>query len=295
VQAINAVESLDARWGNGPAHTGASASMHRNFLLVLTKPFDVAGIGIFNVQFSDGSPSAGYVYLRSLRRTRRTASGKSWVDPQPQADLLNDDSGGLQGYPAWYKSWKVLGTKYVLVAVTQPDVNYRDQGPVNGAFIDLAHAPHWNMINTEYQPRKVYVIQGIPPDYHPYGKKVLYMDTQYPFFYYGEFYDKNMKLWKLWYTPFAPYWNGDCKGQPGLENFATYAVDFKAKRMTYIKQVFNAHNCDVLDGMQPTVLKRAASGSLLKKFNKMQEHYLSKPPLPQYAEIEKAWVAKHQK
>lgn len=277
-------------------HLGNRSNGHAIFMLVLTYPYDLAGIGTYSRQYDNGQHSDNFIYLRSLRRTRRTANSRAWVDPQPQTDFLTDDANGLQGYPAWYKSWKLLGEKYILVSVTMPDPAYT-AGPINGEFLDINNSPHWNAINTKWQPRKVFVLEGIPPDYHPYGKKILYADYEYPFFYFGQFYDKNMKLWKLWRPRYAPYWNGTCQGdgQPGLQIFGTTEIDLKADRATFIKPPFNFLNCNSIDinYVQPSILKDAASGALLTKIHNLKNNYKKLPTLPQYKAIKNAWLSSH--
>src|SRR5690625_3314115 len=213
-------------------------SEHSRFLLVLTAPYDVAGIGVFTRKYRNGDPSTGYVYVKSLRRTRRTAGGKAWVNPQPKMTLLNDDSQGLQGNPLWYKNWQCKGVRYVLEVPDMPDANYANKIGTIKHWVKTSEWPHWNYNNTKWQPRKVFVLEGTPPDYHPYGKKVLYMDAKYPFFYHGEFYDKKGNFWRFWQTRYYPFWNGDCHGNPALGNFNTWEVDVKAGRTTYINQPY---------------------------------------------------------
>lgn len=290
--AQNVVMKWDGRYGGAPTLPGL-ADEHARFLLVLTAPYDIAGIGVMNRQFSSGKDDEGYVYVKALRRTRRTPGGKAWVDPQPKMTVLNDDSQGLQGNPLWYHNWQCLGERYVLEVVDMPDLNYANKIGDISNWVDTKDWPHWNYKNTKWQPRKVFVLQGTPPDYHPYGKKVLYMDASAPFFLHGEFYDKKGDLWRIWHTRYAPYWNGDCKGQPNIGNFNTWEVDLKLQRATYINQPINLHDCFDPSFMDPNILQRAASGEMQAQMDKAHEAYLKQPTLPEYAKVKAAWLAKH--
>jgi hypothetical protein len=265
---------------------------HARYLLVLTEPYDIAGIGVFTRQYSDGSLDDGYVYVRSLRRVRRTAGGKSWIDPQPKMDLLNDDNQGVLGYTGWYKDWQCKGKRHVLAVVNAPDGNYTKKGEIT-EWVNVNEAPHWNPIGTKWQPREVFVIQATPPDYHPYGRKDLYMDAKYPFYYNGEFYDKKGDLWKLWLTRYNPYWRGNCDGTPGLANFNTLAIDMQKLRATFIHQYLNQHNCLDPRFMESTILQKAASGAMQAELDKMSAAYRQRPLLPQHKERAEKWLKEH--
>lgn len=292
--AQNVIMKWDGRYGENTEPEGLP-NEHARFLLVLTAPYDIAGIGVVNRQFSDGKDDQGYVYVRALRRTRRTPGGKSWIDPQPKMTILNDDSQGLQGNPLWYSGWKCLGKKHVLATVDMPDLNYANKLGEIDEWVDTKNAPHWNYKNTKWQPREVFVLEGTPPDYHPYGKKVLYMDASAPFFLQGEFYDKKDSLWRIWQTRYSPYWNGDCNGQPNIGNFNTFEVDLKSERATYINQTINAHDCFDADFMDPSILQRAASGKMQAQMNKVHDDYMKRPALPQYKKVKAEWLEKHGK
>lgn len=265
---------------------------HARFLLVLTEPYDIAGIGVFTRQYNDGTADDGYVYVRSLRRVRRTAGGKSWVDPQPKMDLLNDDSGGVSGYPGFYKNWDCVEKRHILAVVDAPDGNYLEKGEIED-IVNVDEAPHWNPIDTKWQPREVFVVEGTPPEYHPYGKKVLYMDADYPFYYQGEFYDKKGDFWRIWQTRFYPFWRGDCNGQPGLGEMNTLAIDFQKERATYIHQYFNQHNCMDPRFMESSILQKAASGAMQAELDDMRADYEERPLLPQFKDRAEEWFSEN--
>jgi hypothetical protein len=272
----------------GETTLSGQGNEHARYLLVLTEPYDIAGIGVFTRQYNDGTADDGYVYVRSLRRVRRTAGGKSWVDPQPKMDLLNDDNQGVLGYPGWFKDWQCVEKRHVLEVVNAPDGNYQKKGRIEGV-VNLEEAPHWNLTNTKWQPREVFVLEATPPDYHPYGKKVMYMDADYPFYYHGEFYDKKGEFWRIWHTRYYPYWRGNCNGEPGYGNLNTLAIDFQNERATYIHQYLNGHNCIDPRFMESSILQKAASGAMQAELDDLAEQYEQRPLLPRYKERAEAW------
>jgi hypothetical protein len=63
--------------------------------------------------------------------------------------------------------------------------------------INLKDPPYGALLNIDYEPREVFVVEGIPPDEHPYGKKILYADAEFPaHFWEIDIYDKKGKYWK---------------------------------------------------------------------------------------------------
>ena len=259
-EAISAKMLMEGRTTGGESRIG-NPEDHARYLLTLSKPYDLAGLGIYTKQYNSGKLDDAWVYVKSIRRTRRVAGGKSWMDPQPKMDLLNDDNQGVNAYPLWYRSWKLLGKRTILAVVTGPNpkkqhkyADYVEQEP-----------PFWNP-STEltWEPREVYVIEAVPPAEHPYGKKVLYMDAKYPFFYQSELYDRKGTFWRLWRETYSPTTSVD--GKPGLTFFCTQAIDFQRNRATYIDIVStNLNNPDFNDNaFSPKMLQAAGQGGLDK-------------------------------
>ncbi len=233
---------------------------HARYLLVISKPYDLAGLGIFTKQYSTGKSDDAWAYVKSIRRTRRIAGGKSWMDPQPKMDLLNDDNQAMNAYPLWYQGWKLIGKRWILGIVTghKTDNKPHFEDNVEQAF------PYWNPTNVNWEPREVYVIEAIPPKEHPYSKKVLYMDAKYPFFYQSDLYDRKGEFWRMWrQTYFATTAKN---GQPGLSFNSTQAIDFQRNRATYIDIInTNLNNPEFTDkAFSPKMLQQAGSGGLDK-------------------------------
>jgi len=239
-----------------------TADDHARYLLVITKPYDIAGIGVFTKQYNNGKLDDGWAYVKALRRVRRIAGGKSWMDPQPKMDLLNDDNQGVLGYPGWFKSWQCKGKRHILAVTTAPDPN------IPYTFADAVKEdefPHWNPKGLIWEPREVYVVEGVPPDEHPYSKKVMYMDTKYPFYYHGEMYDRKGEFWRLWRQNYGPI--KTCTTGYGFTH--TMSIDFQNQRATYIRISLNKINCLSPEFFSPDVLKKAASGALAEEAGKL--------------------------
>lgn len=258
-EAISAKMLMEGRTTGGPARIGNEGD-HARYLLTLSKPYDLAGLGIYTKQYSNGNLDDAWVYVKSIRRTRRVAGGKSWMDPQPKMDLLNDDNQGVNCYPLWYKNWRLLEKRWILAVVTGPNPNLKHN---YNDYVEQS-APYWNPINVTWEPREVYVVEAIPPAEHPYAKKVLYQDVELPFYYQSDIYDRKGDLWRLWRETYSPITAKN--GKPGLTFFNTQAIDFQRNRATYIDIVStNLNNPEFNDNaFSPDMLQLAGGGGLDK-------------------------------
>jgi len=258
-EAKSAKMIMQGRTAGGPEMIG-NPEDHARYLLVLSKPYDLAGLGIFTLQYNNGKMDDAWAYVKSIRRTRRVAGGKSWMDPQPKMDLLNDDNQGMNAYPLWYQSWKVVGKRWILAVV---DGHKPNNKPQFKEYVEQA-TPYWNPTNVTWEPREVYVIDATPPKEHPYSKKVFYMDAQYPFFYQMDAYDRKGDFWRMWRES---YFRITAKnGQPGLGFNCTQAIDFQRNRATYIDILnTNLNNPALTDKeFSPDMLMQAGAGGLDK-------------------------------
>lgn len=257
-EAMSAKMLMEGRT-TGDASLGEEGD-HARYLLVLTKPYDLAGLGIFTKQYSTGKLDDAWAYVKSIRRTRRIAGGKSWMDPQPKMDLLNDDNQAMNAYPLWYQSWNLVEKRWVMAIVTghKADNKQHFENYVEQAF------PYWNPTNVVWEPREVYVLEAIPPKEHPYSKKLLYMDVQYPLFYQSDLYDRKGEFWRMWRQTYYATTAKD--GKPGLSFNSTQAIDFQRNRATYIDIInTNLNNPEfTTKAFSPKMLQQAGSGGLDK-------------------------------
>lgn len=167
-------------------------------LLFAHYPKDIAGLGTFTIRYNDGRLDDAWVYIRSVRRTRRL-SGGTWADPIGGTDQLQDEIEVMSANPAWYPKYKVLGKRTILGVVHSRWPAWRPkekEAQAKFPTVDLSRPPYWNPID-DWEPREVYVIEATMPEEHPYSKKVMYYDADAGVMLMGEYYDKSGELWKI--------------------------------------------------------------------------------------------------
>jgi hypothetical protein len=199
-------------------------------LLYAVAPFDIKGLGTFSIRYDSPQLEDNWAYIKSVRRTRRL-SGGSWMDTMV-GDQLQDEYDLWNARPSWYPEIKLVGKRWILAVLHTPlpvqDDSKKDTIDEYPR-IDIKNKPFWNPI-AEWEPREVYVIEATPPQVHPYGKKVLYMETKFPRFYMGEYYDKTGQFWKFQQVLSAPTKGDD--GYIGLPPYQGHTIDFKRKHAT---------------------------------------------------------------
>ncbi|GLZ24724.1 hypothetical protein Pstu01_13940 [Stutzerimonas stutzeri] len=211
-----------------PGHRG-DGTIKQKSVVALSAPYDLAGLGVYTVQSAQGKADEAYVYVKSIRRIKRTAGAAVWMDNQPQMDMLNDDNNGIDSYPLWYSDFRILGKRTILaVSYLEPmmSMHYEDLIEQSAPWINP------NPEHVVWRPTEVYVLEGTPPSEHPYGRKILYVGTDYPQPYAGEFYDKNDELWRMWRLWITQSTTPDGYTIP-TANYVQ-AIDLKAQRATFI-------------------------------------------------------------
>lgn len=201
-------------------------------VLVGLYPQDVKGVGTFSVQYDRADRlDDQWAYIKSARRTRRL-SGNSWTDPVGGFDFVNDDVGVWNSRPSRYVSAKLIGKRWILAST---DFSAKQSGKEGAADewqnLNFKDAPYL-MSEQKMTPREVWVVEGIPPAQHPYGKKVVYVDTKLPAIYHGEVYDKKGEFWRF----LTFHFNSLVGEKSGLKYYATTGgeyIDFKAMHGTF--------------------------------------------------------------
>lgn len=190
-------------------HTLGDGSVVKKQIIMTTSPYDNAGLGAFTITYRDGRPDDVWAYIKSIRRIRRI-SGGNWMDSLAGTDLLGDDNYGIDAHPNWYKSFKILSKRWMLVA--SHGVKYRERVEKRlNERINLKDPPYGALLDVDYEPREVFVVEAIAPDEHPYGKKILYADVEFPaLFWEVDIYDKKGAYWK-----FAQLVGGACDHADG--------------------------------------------------------------------------------
>jgi hypothetical protein len=119
------------------------------------------------------------------------------MDPIGGTDQLQDDINCHNAFPTWYPAYKLIEKKWVL-GVAHSVGNWDPSQPTleeQLPALDLQNPPYWNPID-EWEPRHVWVIEAITPSEHPYSKKILYCESEWPRIYHAECFDKRGELWK---------------------------------------------------------------------------------------------------
>lgn len=166
-------------------------------LLFFKAPSEVKGVGTYSVMYDSAKVPDVWAYVPAVRRTRRL-SGGAWMDPIGSSDQLQDDLEGFNARPCWYPEYKLVGKRWVLAAAnSKQDVwNLKASAPAKKYPTLDRSAPYWNL-NDSFEPREVYVVEAITPAQHPYSKKVLYIETEYPRVHYVEAYNRKGEFWKF--------------------------------------------------------------------------------------------------
>lgn len=192
---------MEGRLDGGPVSEGDGTISQKTYLFA-TSPQDIRGLGTFSIRYNDptsAKPDDTWAYLKSVRRTRRL-SGGAWMDPIGGTDQLYDDWDIWDAFPTKYRANKLVGKRWVLAVAHSPLVsvdNSKRDTPAEFPSVGLTEAPYYFPAkHIEWEPREVYVVEGTPPAEHPYSKKVVYMEVNFPRPYLGEMYDQKGEFWK---------------------------------------------------------------------------------------------------
>jgi len=220
---------LEGKLSGDPVEGDGSVAWKQ--LLFAHYPKDIAGIGTYTVRYNDGRFDDSWVYLRSVRRTRRL-SGGAWSDPIGGTDQLQDEIDVMSANPAWYPAYKVLGKRTIFGVVHSRWPAWHPDEKTEQAIyptVDLSKPPYWNPID-DWEPREVYVIEATMPEEHPYSKKIMYYDPDAGVMLMGENYDKNGELWKILLFNASSLTARD--GGSALISNQGHTIDFKRRHAT---------------------------------------------------------------
>ena len=187
--------SMKGRLSGNSSASDDDESMRQ--LLFFKSPSEVKGVGTYTVMYDSVKVPDVWAYVPAVRRTRRL-SGGAWMDPVGSSDQLQDELDGFNARPCWYPGYKLIGKRWVLAVANSKTGLWNTKGSSTAEkypALDQA-APYWN-INNNYEPREVYVVEVATPAQHPYSKKVLYIETQYPRVHYVETYNRKGEFWKF--------------------------------------------------------------------------------------------------
>jgi len=195
---------MEGRLDGGPVTVGDGTIAQKTYF-VATHPQEIRGLGLFSVRYNQADskkPDDSYAYLKSVRRTRRM-SGGAWMDPIGGTDQLYDDWDIWDAAPTKYLKNKLIEKRWVLAIAHSPEMSVDnavgdDNMPKKYPRINLSEAPYCNPAkDIVWEPREVYVVEGTPPPEHPYSKKVVYMEVDFPRPYLGYAEDRKGEFWKM--------------------------------------------------------------------------------------------------
>lgn len=229
---------MKGRYGPNVPPVLGNGEIYNKMLLFAIDPQDIKGVGTFAIRYDTGKLDDSWAYLRDVRRVRRL-SGGSWMTPIGSTDSLGDDFGVFGAYPAWYRGFKLVGKRKMLVVANaegpswvEGAASFADEFP----HFDLANAPHWNPINN-WEMREVYVVETTPPADHPLSKKTVYLDAQVWHPYFGEAFDRNDDFKKSYIFSYRAWPNNDGAGRVALGVDWGAVMDFQRKHAT----IFTSH------------------------------------------------------
>lgn len=213
-------------------HVLGDGDLAKKEVVFARKPYDIKGIGVLTYRYADGRLDDSWAYIKSIRRVRRISSA-AWIDPIGGSDYLYDDINGFNAHPSWYKDFKYLGRRTIL-AMQLLNKPQRDKKAstkeAEFPYIDFANWPHWNPIQ-DWGPMEVDVVEAIPPEIHPYSKKIYYFSVAYPgYVMLMEIYDKRGDLWKV--DILTPGLGQDKDGRRWLSKYLAHMIDVKNQHAT---------------------------------------------------------------
>ena len=235
---------MEGRLDGGPVQEGDGNIMQKT-ILVATSPQDIKGLGTFSVRYNDPSAQKSddtWAYLKSVRRVRRL-TGSAWMDPIGGTVQLYDDWDIWDAVPTKYKSNKLIEKRWIFAVAHSPDVSVdiSKKGSLEEfPSVALNEAPYYYPAkHIEWEPREVFVVEGTPPEGHPYSKKIVYMEKDFPRPYLGEAYDQNGKFWKFFIFQNRPVIGDD--GYKAVMPVVGHVIDYKANFSTTWSSNMNAN------------------------------------------------------
>ncbi len=255
---------MEGRLDGGPVSEGDGSIAQKTYLFA-TSPQDIRGLGTFSIRYNDATsakPDDTWAYLKSVRRTRRL-SGGAWMDPIGGTDQLYDDWDIWDAFPTKYRANKLIGKRWVLAVAHSPLVsvdNGKRDTPAEFPSVGLTDAPYYFPAkHIEWEPREVYVVEGTPPPEHPYSKKVVYMEVNFPRPYLGEMYDQKGEFWKYMIFQNRPDTGDD--GYKAVMPVVGHVIDVKRNHSTTWSANMKANPKGVKEGdVSLSKLEEVATG-----------------------------------
>ena len=255
---------MEGRLDGGPVTVGDGSISQKTFLFA-TSPQDIRGLGTFSIRYNkadSAKPDDTWAYLKSVRRTRRL-SGGAWMDPIGGTDQLYDDWDIWDAFPTKYRANKLVGKRWVFAVANSPEISVdvsKKDTPQEFPSVGLTEAPYFYPAkHIVWEPREVYVVEGTPPPEHPYSKKVVYMEVDFPRPYLSEVYDQKGEFWKYMIFQNRPDVGED--GYKAVMPVVGHVIDVKRRHSTTWSSNMKANPKGVLESdISLEKLEQVASG-----------------------------------
>lgn len=164
------------------------------------EPYELRGARIVAQRYADHHlADQAWEYVPSLRKVRRI-SVEEKSDSFLGTDTTLDDFYGFSGRVLSY-DWKFYGWRDVLHVM-------------NSRYSYIHHyGPDGRLSHDRWEVRKCAVVEQIPKDpRHPYSSKLLFWDAQTYRTTVALAFDREGKLWKIWYAQHS--WSEEAQDQP---------------------------------------------------------------------------------
>jgi hypothetical protein len=177
-------------------------------IMEFRSPRDLAGARNLQIEYTDPyKENDSWQYTPSQRKPRRVLSSERTSETMGM-DFIREDAMGFGG-KVHEQNWAYLGKKWVLATVNVP--THPEAGGPN------LWVPH----KTRWEPREVHVLELIPKrENHPYGHKLIFIDTEI--------------FWTLWMTAYDRKGQLFRLGQDFLKYSESYATE-EAMQAPYVK------------------------------------------------------------
>ena len=156
------------------------------------------------------------------------------MDPIGGTDQLYDDWDIWDAFPTKYKGNKLIAKRWVLAIAHSPEISVdvsKKDTLEEFPSVGLKDAPYFFPAkHIVWEPREVYVVEGTPPPEHPYSKKIVYLEVDFPRPYLGEAYDQKGEFWKYMIFQNRPDVGED--GYKAVMPVVGHVIDVKRKHST---------------------------------------------------------------
>lgn len=160
-------------------------------------PPEIRGVASQTTRFADGRPASSWLVIPGMGPAME-APVDAWQDDIEGTVQAGDDIGIFGALPTAYRGFRLRGARPLLVVANSAGSRWEEKASSKQRRYPLLAAgkvPPWNVADT-WEPRRVYVVEAVPPESHRYGRKVIYVDAETWQVFLGEAYDRKGVFWR---------------------------------------------------------------------------------------------------